>query len=79
MQNVNTITRGIIQRKRFSYKRSHIFQYLKMCLCFRKVRKLKNRADFKKHFYFEKGEEKLIKELDVVNLLKSIRNLKLLT
>jgi hypothetical protein len=31
----------------------------------------------KKHFYFEKAETKLLKELDVINMLKSIRRLKL--
>jgi hypothetical protein len=32
----------------------------------------------KKHFHFEEGEEKLMDELDVITLLKSMRRTKLM-
>lgn len=68
---------AIINRKRFNYKFKMIFKYLFKCLCCRNIRLLKENREVKKHFYFEKAEEKLLKELDVIHMLKSIRRLKL--
>jgi hypothetical protein len=33
----------------------------------------------RKHYFFEKAEKKLTNELDVIRLVKSIRNLRLIT
>mmetsp|Transcript_3313 Transcript_3313/g.3290 ORF Transcript_3313/g.3290 Transcript_3313/m.3290 type:complete len:96 (+) Transcript_3313:784-1071(+) len=79
LEHINSVTMAIIQRKRFHYKVSEIIDYLKKFLCFRNVYSMKTRPEIKKHFYFEKAEKKLCKELDVINLLKSIRNMKLMS
>jgi len=77
LKNINTITRGIIERKRFTYSSSDIFHYLKLFLCCRDLSKHRRNPRIQKHFFFEKAENKLQKELDVINLLKSMRNMKL--
>jgi hypothetical protein len=49
-----------------------------MCLWCRNLDKKKNNPKYKKHFYYEKAERKLQNELDIVTLLKSIRNQRLI-
>ena len=78
--DVETILLNIINRKRFKYSISDILTYIMKCLCIKNInknRRIKNKN--KQHFLFEKGEEKLLEELDVVTILKSIRQIKLLT
>ena len=50
--------------------------YIVRCVCFRKKVNLRKNDRFKKHFLFKKAENKLGKELDVVNLVRSIRKMK---
>ena len=40
---------------------------------------MKHKQALKRHFLFEKGGEKLEQELDIVNLVRSIRKLKIMT
>ena len=54
-----------------------IIDYMLKCICLRNTRK--NRQSLKRHFMFEKGKHKLLEELDVVTILKSIRQVKLMT
>lgn len=54
-------------------------EYVLKCICLRKESTLKKNPRLKPHFYFDKAEEKLQEELDVVTLLKSNRKLNLLT
>jgi len=56
-----------------------ICKYIFGCVWCAKKQRLRNKPSLKSHFYYQKGENKLINELDVVTLLKSIRNLNLLT
>lgn len=47
--------------------------YLMKFVCCRNLKKLKNEISYRVHHLYDKGNEKLEQELDVVNLLKSIR------
>ena len=48
-----------------------MINYLLNCLCLRKIKS--NIKAYKNEFLYEKGKSKLIGELDVITLLKSIR------
>ena len=81
--DINTVLISIINRKRFKYTFRDIINYIFRCICFRSKQRLRSnmRQDqsFKKQYIFQKGTKKLSQELDVLNLLKSIRQIKLLT
>ncbi|TNV74197.1 hypothetical protein FGO68_gene741 [Halteria grandinella] len=66
----------IVKRARFIYGYRHIFQYLTKCLCLRDKAKMRKDYSVKSHYLYEKGNEKLKRELDVVNLMKTLRQLK---
>ena len=59
---------NLISRRRFEYRVRDIIEYLVKFVCCRKSLKL-NRL-YRKHHIFNKSEEKLEKELDIVALLK---------
>jgi hypothetical protein len=68
----------MVTRKRFVYTLKNIFEYMLRCLCYRDLYKMrKNGHTVKKHIYINKAEDMLTNELDVMTLLKSNRNLKL--
>jgi hypothetical protein len=67
----------IILRLRFTYGYKEMFHYLSRCLCFRHVNPRLS-VLHKKHVLFKKGSSKLERELDVVNLVRSIRQLRLM-
>jgi hypothetical protein len=77
---------NLIHRMRFHYTLWDIVEYLLRCLCFRKY-KLKRykgprenwNRDFRKHYQYDEGEDKLNAELDVLTLLKMQQKVKLLT
>ncbi|CDW82856.1 UNKNOWN [Stylonychia lemnae] len=73
------IHKMLTTRERFSYYASDIFHYLFFCLCFRKKRYLKQKPRFMKHFLYRKGERKVAEELDCIQMIKMIRQMKLLT
>jgi len=56
-----------------------IFRYIKDLVFCRSLHKIRHNPSYKKHFLFEKGQEKLDEELNVITLLKSIKQIKLLT
>ncbi|CDW80220.1 UNKNOWN [Stylonychia lemnae] len=68
----------IMNRQRFNYSLTDLFNYLLRLGCCTKNKYLMMRKSMKKHALFGKGQEKLQDELDCVTLLKSIRSLKLL-
>jgi hypothetical protein len=47
-------------------------------MCLRKTSDNRRRRVYKKHFLFEKGEEKFYQELDVVRIVKTLRKFKML-
>ena len=61
----------------YGYK--EIAHYLLRCKCFTLKRNKGKTSEYdKKHLLYKKGNDKLGKELDVVNLVKSIRQLRLM-
>lgn len=77
--NISSMLLALISRKRFNYSFKTIMKYLFNCICLRNIDKRKHENKYKKHFLYNKGEKKLNNELDVVTLVKSNRNLRLLT
>ena len=57
-----------------------IFEYLLRCLCLRDIGEKDERSLHrnKRHFLFEKAEEKFMQELDVVRIVKTLRKFKML-
>jgi hypothetical protein len=69
----------MLRRSRLMYGYGEILHYLCHCMCLkRRGFFLSNRHLEKKHLLYEKGVKKLEKELDIVNLVRSIRQLKLM-
>jgi hypothetical protein len=62
----------ILQRTRFTYGYPEIVHYLTRCMCIRKHNSKLSEAH-KKQVLYKKGTEKLERELDIVNLVRSIR------
>ncbi len=66
--DIAKILLNLINRRRFDYRVRDIVEYIGKCVCLRK--KVGIRSNFKKHEMFQRCEEKMEKELDIVNLLK---------
>lgn len=66
---------NLIRRQRFNYTVKDIIGYIFKCFCLRRVNKFRHSPnnEHKRQYIFAKGEEKLLEELNVVTLLKSIR------
>jgi hypothetical protein len=68
---------AFLNRARFKYSLEDIFEYTCRCLCLRDVGDNRREKSFKKHFLFEKAEEKFMQELDVVRIVKTLRKFKM--
>jgi len=68
-----------INRIRFKYSTKDIIASVFRCIPCRSRKQLRDNRNLRSHYYFAKGEDKLQDELDVVTLLKSVRQLRLLT
>ena len=64
----------IVARKRLNYNTFHVFEFIFWCVIWRQRNKR-----FKSHDLFSKAEDKINKQLDVVNILRWIEQLKLLS
>lgn len=66
----------VFKRERFKYGYRHIINFMARCLCIRP----KNITKYseKEQFLYFKGDKKLSQELDIVNLVRSIRQLRLM-
>ena len=72
MKIKNLVTR----RKRFEYNTWHVLEYY---LCWVYFRKRFNRKKWKKHILYKQADDKLTNQLDVVNILKWIEHIKILS
>ena len=70
---------AFLNRSRFNYTLSDILEYIFRCVCLRGVSDNRRRRLYKKHFLFEKAEEKFMNELDVVRIVRSLRKFKMLS
>ena len=71
---IKKVLQYIILRVRFNYGYKEILHFLTHCMCLRRF----HRIHHKSHLLYKKGQVKLERELDVVNLLRSIRKLRLM-
>lgn len=69
---------AFLNRARFSYTISNILEYTFRCFCLRSVDDNRREKSFKKHFLFNKAEDKFMNELDVVRIVKTLRKFKML-
>jgi hypothetical protein len=69
---------AFLNRARFTYSPRDIFVYAIKCLCLRDTGDDRKEKSTKKHFLFEKAEEKFMGELDVVRIVRSLRKFKML-
>jgi hypothetical protein len=69
---------AFLNRSRLDYTVADIWTYIMRCLCYRDTGDLRRERTYKKHFLFEKAEEKFNNELDVVRIVKTLRKFKML-
>jgi len=68
---------AILGRQRFEYTFKDIVMYLAHCLCLRTDDSFKDTHSLRKHFLFDKASNKFSSELDIVNIVKTLRKFKL--
>ena len=69
---------AFLNRARFRYTILDILEYMVKCLCIRDIGDDRRSKSYKKHFLFEKAEEKFMNELDVVRIVRTLRKFKML-
>lgn len=69
---------AFLNRARLNYTVSDILMYALRCICCRDIGDYRNEKAYKKHFLYEKAEEKFQNELDVVRIVKTLRKFKML-
>ncbi|CAI2387803.1 unnamed protein product [Moneuplotes crassus] len=67
------------ERRVLRYGYSDILHYIFCCVICRRKKSMRLLPRFREHLYYEIGQEKLLEELDCVTIIKSVRQLKLLT
>jgi hypothetical protein len=70
---------AFFNRSRFSFSVRDVFEYALRCICWRDINGQRRQKGFKKHYLFEKGEEKFNRELDVVKIVKTLRRFKMVS
>jgi hypothetical protein len=74
----NHLVNSILNRSRFIYTTKDLLRYFAFCVCCRKRESLNGIQMYAPQVRLLQGEEKLMRELDVVKLLRAIRDVKLL-
>ncbi|CDW79323.1 UNKNOWN [Stylonychia lemnae] len=78
LKDINQLFTEVLTRKRFKYTFYQMISYISNCIFLRKKKHLKNSPTTIQHFLYHKANQRLEQELDVVNLVRSIRKLRLL-
>jgi len=68
------IINSILNRKLFVYGTRNLLHYFVACVCLRRTRDLAKSKHLSKHYRLLQSKEKLSRELDVVKILKTIRD-----
>eukprot|EP00347_Sterkiella_histriomuscorum_P017701 403348330 len=76
-EDVDNLLLSFLSRMRFNYTLKLIFDYVTRCMCFRNLSRQRNKQYYKKHYLYQKGEDKMNQELDVIQLVKTLRKFKL--
>jgi len=61
---------ALVNRKRFIYNLGDVLGYLMRCVCCKDLKRGRHKRSIRKHFFFDKCQENMNQELDVVALLK---------
>lgn len=77
--DVKTLIGTMVNRQQFKYTACLIIKYLVSFVWCRDLDKNRHNKSIKPHFFFEKCEEKLNKELDILHLMRQSRTTKMLT
>ena len=75
--DIQSIFFAFLNRARFKYTINNIIEYIMRCLCIRDLGDNRRDKKYKRHFLFEKAEEKFMQELDVVRIVKTLRKFKM--
>ena len=70
-----TIRFVIFNRQKFNYNWYDICEYILCCIRCRRNKSIRKIPKYRKHAYYNVGEEKLLNELDVISVIKAIRSL----
>ncbi|CAI2383865.1 unnamed protein product [Moneuplotes crassus] len=76
---MNKIKHNMQSRSKFRYGYREIFGYIFCCAWIRPKRKMRKNALLRKQVYFKNGSMKLKEELDCISVIKSIRQLKVIS
>ncbi|CDW78915.1 UNKNOWN [Stylonychia lemnae] len=76
--HIDSIMESIINRIRLNYRFRMLVKYYCKCLCLKKLKQITKNEQEKIHYLYQKGRKQLKRELDVVQLLKSLRKFKLM-
>ena len=70
----------VLLRARLIYGYTEILHYIFRCVCFRKRPKHLSEEPtlHRRHHIYHRGNQKLERELDIINIVKSIRQLRLM-
>ena len=76
--DIQSLFFAFLNRARFKYTIKNIIDYIMRCLCTRNLEDNRRDKNLKRHYLFEKAEEKFMQELDVVRIVKTLRKFKML-
>ncbi len=67
-----------MNRINFNYTTREIMKSIFSCCLKKKAKRLKNQDDYRNHYLYDKGVKRLSREFDAINLLKLMKQVKLL-
>ncbi|CDW76970.1 UNKNOWN [Stylonychia lemnae] len=74
---IRELLESFVQRMRFTYNSGQIFLYVFKCFCCRDLKKYRYKKQVRKHYLYQKAEEKLGMDLDVIQMIKTLNKFKL--
>lgn len=77
--DIQSLFFAFVNRQRFKYSLRDVLRYLFKCICLKDLDKHKRDPEVKPHFLFEKAEDKLCSELDVVRIVRALRKFRMLS
>ena len=69
---------SIMNRQQFKYSKRDLANYFFHCICCKSLKTLRKTQEYRQHFRLLQGEEKFLRELDVVKLLKAVRDVRVM-
>lgn len=69
---------SVLNRKLFFYGTRNLVHYFVSCVCLRSRENLRKNQTLSKHYRLQLSDDKLSRELDVIKILKTIRDVQLI-